>query len=152
MLNIKFQCRWFWRSRVLKILPYLDMAAMLVNWPEPFEQIFVLSFPQPLEALHESWLQLAQWLLRRCWLKVKEWPLPLPPNNLHALIKTIVAINFRPKSSWLSMKSYVLAVLPYLTFSSKKVRVYPMSSFENLGSTWIPSATYYFSWPSIYWI
>ena len=34
----------------------MGIAAILVMWPGPFEQIFV---PRPLEAIYEIWLQLA---------------------------------------------------------------------------------------------
>ena len=39
------------------------MAAILVMWPGPFEQ---LSFPHPMETPYESWIQSAQWFLSRC--------------------------------------------------------------------------------------
>ena len=44
----------------------MGMAAILVMWPGPFEQ---LSFPHPIEAPYEIWLWLAQWFLRRRCLK-----------------------------------------------------------------------------------
>ena len=47
----------------------MGMAAMLVMWPNSFIQIFIsilpqdclnnFSFPRPLEATYEIWLQLA---------------------------------------------------------------------------------------------
>ena len=51
----------------------MGMVAMLVMWPESFEQLFV---PWPLKATYEIWLQLAQWCQRRSSLKVwmKEGP------------------------------------------------------------------------------
>ena len=44
-------------------LPYMGMVAILVLWLGRFEHIFV---PSALGALHEIWLQLAEWILRRC--------------------------------------------------------------------------------------
>ena len=44
----------------------MGMAAILVMWPGPFEQ---LSFPHPIEAPYEIWLWLAQWFLKRRCLK-----------------------------------------------------------------------------------
>ena len=35
----------------------------------------IFSFPQPMEALHEIWLQSAQWLLKRC-LKLSYYESP----------------------------------------------------------------------------
>ena len=40
----------------------MGMAAIMVIWPEPFEQTF---FPHPMETPYEIWLQLAHWFLRR---------------------------------------------------------------------------------------
>ena len=54
MLHTKFQGHWSIGSGeedFLRFLPYMGMAAMLVMWPRPFEQ---------LEAVCASWLQLAQ--------------------------------------------------------------------------------------------
>ena len=42
------------------------MAAILVMWPGPFEQ---LSFPYPTETTYEIWLQSARLFLRRRCLK-----------------------------------------------------------------------------------
>ena len=50
----------------LRFLPYIDMAAILVMWPGPFEQTF---FPHPMEAPYEIWLWLAKRFLRRRCLK-----------------------------------------------------------------------------------
>ena len=36
---------WFWRRRFLRFLPYMGMAAILVMWPRPFEQIFIPPTP-----------------------------------------------------------------------------------------------------------
>ena len=47
----------------------MAIAAILVMWPEPFEQTFVSPPPPPLEAPYEIWLWLAQWFLRRRCLK-----------------------------------------------------------------------------------
>ena len=44
----------------------MGMAAILVKWPEPFEQI---SFPHPMDAPYEIWLWLAKRFLRRRCLK-----------------------------------------------------------------------------------
>ena len=44
----------------------MGMAAILVMWPGPSEQ---LSFSYPIEAPYEIWLWLAQWFLRRRCLK-----------------------------------------------------------------------------------
>ena len=51
----------FWR-----VLLYMGMAAILVTWPGSFEQT---SFHNPIEALYEIWLWLAQQFLRRRCLK-----------------------------------------------------------------------------------
>ena len=43
MLHTKFQGHWFIGSGeedFLRFLPYMGMAAMLVMWPRPFEQLF----------------------------------------------------------------------------------------------------------------
>ena len=40
----------------------MGLADILVMWPGPFEQI---SFPHPMEALHEIWLQSALPFLRK---------------------------------------------------------------------------------------
>ena len=65
MLHTKFQGHRPFGSRekdFLRFLPYMGMAAILVMWPGPFEQ---LSFSHLMEAPYEIWLQLAQWLQRR---------------------------------------------------------------------------------------
>ena len=48
-------------------LPYMGMAAILVMWPRPHEQ---LSFPHPIKAPYEIWLRLAQRFWRRRSLKM----------------------------------------------------------------------------------
>ena len=74
-------------------------------------------FPQHMEALYEILLQMAQWLLKRC-LKCHSIrvlgqrssnDLSLSLTNLHILINIMLITTFRPKSSKLPMKSYVLA-------------------------------------------
>ena len=112
-------------------------------------------FTQPKEALNEIVWQLTQRLLRRRlhmkygynWLsgfwgdvwncrimvspgsKVKEWAWPHLPTNLCVLIKTTQIIIFRPKSSELCMKSYVLA-FSHIWLCHKIGQVSPRSSFE----------------------
>ena len=69
MLHTKFKGHHSFGSReedFLRFLPYMGMAAILVMWPGPFEQIFV---PHPIEAPYEIWLRLAWWFLRRGCLK-----------------------------------------------------------------------------------
>ena len=69
MLHTKFQGHRPFDSGeadVLRFLPYMGMAAILVMWHGPFEQIFV---PHPMEALYEIWVWLAQRFLRRRCLK-----------------------------------------------------------------------------------
>ena len=56
MMHTKFQGHQPFGSReedFLRFLPYIGMAAILVMWPRPFEQ---LSFPHPIEAPYEIWL------------------------------------------------------------------------------------------------
>ena len=52
----------------LKVLLYMDMAAILVNRPPPFSQSFVLS--RAKEAPYENKAKLAQRRLRRSCLKM----------------------------------------------------------------------------------
>ena len=40
-----------------RFLPYMGMATIVVT-------VYLVLFPQPRDALHEIWLQLARWLLR----------------------------------------------------------------------------------------
>ena len=67
MLHFKFKGHRPFGSReedFLKFLSYMGMAAILVMWPGPFEQMFV---PHPMDAPYIIWLSWAQWLLRtRC--------------------------------------------------------------------------------------
>ena len=51
-----FCCIWVWQ-------PYWSCDLDLLN---------KFSFPQPMEALHEIWLQLAKWILRNC-LKLQKY-------------------------------------------------------------------------------
>ena len=55
--------------------------------------------------------------------------LTFSPTNLHLLIKTTLFTIFMPKSSKLSMKSYVLGYIPIFDLAVKKVKVNPRSSF-----------------------
>ena len=68
--------------------------------------------------MNEIWLQLAYWLLRKC-LKLT-MTLTFSPTNLHLLIMTTLIPIFMPKSSKLSMKSYVIA-FSRITHCRKKV-------------------------------
>ena len=47
MLHTKFQGHWSFDSGedFLRFLPYMNMAAMLVMWPRPFEQFFFPKVP-----------------------------------------------------------------------------------------------------------
>ena len=48
-------------------LPYMGKAGILVMWPGPHTQT---TFPHPMEAPHEIWLQSAQWFQRKRRLKM----------------------------------------------------------------------------------
>ena len=48
-------------------LSYMGVAAMLIMWPGPFNNF---SFPRPLKATYEIWIQLAKWFQRRSRLKL----------------------------------------------------------------------------------
>ena len=65
----------------------------------------------------------------KLWVKGQTTTLTFSPTNLHLLIKTTLFTIFMPKSSKLSMKSYVLA-FPISDLAVKKVKVNPRSSFE----------------------
>ena len=60
------------------------------------------------------------------WVKGQTMTLTFSPTNLHLLIKTTLFTIFIPKSSKLSMKSYVLVDL-----AVKTIKVNPRSSFEH---------------------
>ena len=69
MLHTKFQGHRPFGSGeedFLQFLPYMGMAAILVMWPGPFEQIFHSPIP---EKLHMKFDWLAQWFQRRICLK-----------------------------------------------------------------------------------
>ena len=53
----------FWKIISLSFLPHMGMAAILAMWLWTFKGTFA---PRTMEALHNIWRQLAQWLLRRC--------------------------------------------------------------------------------------
>ena len=70
MLHTKFQGHRPFGSGgedFLRILPYMGMAAILVNVTRTASTNF--RSPHPKETPYEIWLQLAQWFLRRKCLK-----------------------------------------------------------------------------------
>ena len=54
-------------KKILKVLTYMGMVAILVMRPGPLNN---LSFPYPKEAPHEIWFQSPYWLLSKRSLKI----------------------------------------------------------------------------------
>ena len=133
------------------------MAAKLVMWPGPFEQIFIQSTPGgsiwnvftigPL-AFEEMVENVKIWAI---WIKGKKWLWPLVLIILHELIKTTVYTNFLGQNLQNFPWNLMFYHFPIFDLAVKRSKSTQGHNLNNLYITQVPNATYKVSRPSVNW-